>query len=202
MTDSKASLDWNRGYTELVTFGSHILYADSRLVALSLESHRAAQFWSVDTSWCIDSKAWFDDYRKRGKLILFRLLNGNQRYLLSPSWCEFRNARNRGLSMTAFLERFPKIEPTVRTVMQHDWKALFYFNLVRENTRFEHSLNLTGLRVGSLPAGLSVRDDLVLRHNPIGELPEGLFVGGDLDLRNTVIADIPRSNRILGRVIR
>lgn len=86
--------------------------------------------------------------------------------------------------------------------MQNDWKALFYFRLVNENARFEHSLNLTGLRISSLPVRLSVRDDLVLRHNPICELPDDLFVGGNLDLRNTVITKIPPSNRILGRVIR
>ena len=85
--------------------------------------------------------------------------------------------------------------------MQNDWRALFYFNLVKENARFEHSLNLTGLRVNSLPARLSVRDDLVLSHNPISELPEGFFVGGNLDIRNTVISTVPQSNRILGRVI-
>lgn len=201
MMVTQATLDWDYNHTELIIFGSHILYADSRLVAVSIESHRAARFWSENTKWCIDSKSWFDDYRTRGKLILFRLLNSNQRYLLSPSWCEFRNARNRGLNMTAFLERFPKIESTVRKAMQDDWKALFYFGLVKDDTHFDHSLNLTGLRVKSLPARLSVRDDLVLCHNPISHLPDQLFVGGDLDIRDTEVTTIPSTIHIVGRTI-
>jgi hypothetical protein len=201
MVNTDASNRWDRPYTETVIMGSHVLYADGRLAALSIENHHAARFWSVDTKWCIESKSWFEDYRESGRLILFRMLNEDRRYLLSPSCLEFRNTRNRGLSMKAFIERFPRIEATVRSIMADDWRALFYFELVRSDMRFEHSLNLTALRIASLPPRLTVRDDLVLSHNPIAELPDGLVVGGDLDIRDTCISGIPESARIAGRTI-
>lgn len=201
MTEALASLRWDRATTEMVIIGSHVLYVDSRLAALSIENHHAARFWSIDTGWCIQSKSWFEDYRKSGKLFLFRMLNENRRYLLSPSWLEFRNTRNRGLNMRAFIERYPKIEAVMRSILANDWRALFYFDLARPDMRIEHSLNLTGLRLSSLPQRLWVRDDLVLTHNPIAALPERLFVGGNLDIRNTNIVNVPPKVEVLGKVI-
>lgn len=201
MTEALACLRWDRAYTEMVIMGSHVLYADSRLTALSIENHHAARFWSVDTGWCIESKSWFEDYRKSGKLVLFRMLNENRRYLLSPSWLEFRNTRNRGLNMKAFIERYPKIDAVIRSILANDWRALFYFDLARSDMRIEHSLNLTGLRISFLPQRLWVRDDLVLTHNPIVALPDGLFVGGNLDIRNTSIVEVSANVVVLGKVI-
>lgn len=191
---------WNRNYTEAVILGSHVLYADSRIAALSLENHWAARYWSEGTRWCIASKSIFQDYRERGRLLLFRVINEDRRYLLSPSWLEFRNDRNRRMSLTAFIDRFPKIEPAIRSIMQNDWRALFYFNLAIENMRIEHSLDLTALGISSLPKHLRVRDDLVLRHNPIGVLPRDLWVGGNLDVRETNISEIPAAIRVFGKV--
>lgn len=193
---------YDRSRLEAVILGSHILYIDGRLSALSLESHQAARFWSTDTNWCIESKSWFEDYRESGKLVLFRLHKENRRYLLSPANLEFRNARNRRVNLRAFIERFPNVESTVRQLLARDWRALFHFELVRSDMHFDHSLDLNGLQISSLPCRLSVRDDLVLRYNPIAALPADLIIGGNLDIRDTGILSVPDSVQIMGRVIR
>jgi hypothetical protein len=192
----------NISYWETVVLGSHILYTDNRLTAISLENHRAARFWANDTSWCIKSKSWFQDYRKSGKLVLFRLHNDNRRYLLSPPFLEFRNGRNRRLNLRAFIDRFPNIEVTVRGIVGSDCRALFYFELARPDTHFDHSLDLSGLGIASLPSRLSIRDDLVLRHNPIPSLPDDIVVGGNLDIRETCISTIPAGVQIAGKIFR
>lgn len=193
---------YDRSHLEAIILGSHVLYIDGRLSALSLENHQAARFWSTDTSWCIESKSWFEDYRESGKLVLFRLHRENRRYLLSPANLEFRNARNRRVNLRAFIERFPNVESTVRQILARDWRALFHFELARPDMHFDHSLDLNGLQISSLPCRLSVRDDLVLRYNPITTLPADLIIGGNLDIRDTGILSVPASVQIMGRVIR
>jgi len=202
MPHERLSDEYDRCYLETVILGSHILYTDNRLTAISLENHRAARFWANDTSWCIESKSWFEDYRESGKLVLFRLHNENRRYLLSPPFLEFRNGRNRRLNLRAFVDRFPNIEVTVRRIVGSDCRALFYFELARPDTHFDHSLDLSGLGIASLPSRLSIRDDLVLRHNPIPNLPDDLVVGGNLDIRETCISTIPADVQIAGKIFR
>jgi hypothetical protein len=191
----------NRSYIMEVITGSRVLYADSRLVALSIENSWAAAFWSEGTSWCIAESAYFSDYRRLGRLILFRLLNEGRNYLLSPANREFRNGRNRRLCLASFIKRFPKIGPIIRSMVGTDWKAAFYFGLVPENAQFEHSVNLMNLQIFELPNGLYVRDDLVLRGNPIAALPHQLFVGGELDIRDTNIVEIPDDVQVGNRII-
>lgn len=202
MPHGRSSEQCDLRFLETIILGSHILYADNRITALSLENHRAARFWANDTNWCIESKSWFEDYRQSGKLVLFRLHNENRRYLLSPPFLEFRNGRNRRLNLRAFVERFPKVEVTIRRILASDFRALFYFGLVRPDTHFDHSLNLDSLGITSLPSRLSVRDDLVLRHNAIPHLPNDLVVGGNLDIRETCISTIPPGAQIAGKIFR
>jgi hypothetical protein len=192
---------YSRDYMEAVITGSHVIYADARLAVLSIENSWAAAFWSEGTSWCIAEGSCYADYRKMGRLYLFRLLNERRNYLLSPANCEFRNSRNRRLCPASFIIRFPRVEPTIRSIIRADWKASFFFGMVEDDARFEHSLNLRELGISMLPNGLSVRDDLVLRGNPIRMLPQNLIVGGDLDIRGTEIDEIPLYTQILGRII-
>jgi hypothetical protein len=193
---------YDRSHLEAIILGSHVLYIDGRLSALSLENHHAARFWAAESKWCVESKSWFEDYRQCGKLILFSLPRERRRYLLSPANLEFRNARNRRVNLRAFIERFPNVEATVRQILARDWRALFHFELARPDMHFDHSLDLHGLQISSLPCRLSVRDDLVLRYNPITTLPADLIIGGNLDIRDTGILSIPASVQIMGRVIR
>ena len=192
---------YRREFVEAVITGSCVVYSDARLTVLSIENSWSAAFWSEGTSWCIAEGSCFSDYRKLGKLYLFRLHNEGRNYLLSPANCEFRNAKNRRLCTLSFINRFPKIEPTIRSIIRADWKASFYFGMVEDNARFEHSLNLRNLGISSFPNGLHIRDDLVLKGNPIRILPPQLFVGGQLDIRDTEITNVPESNQILGRII-
>lgn len=193
---------YDRSHLEAIILGSHVLYIDGRLSALSLENHHAARFWAAESKWCIESKSWFEDYRQCGQLILFSLLRERRRYLLSPANLEFRNTRNRRVSLRAFIERFPNIEAMVRQILARDWRALFHFELARPDMHCDHSLDLNGLQISSLPCRLSVRDDLVLRYNPIAALPADLIIGGNLDIRDTGILSVPDSVQIMGRVIR
>ena len=193
---------YDRSHLEAIILGSRVLYIDGRLSALSLENHHAARFWAAESKWCIESKSWFEDYRQSGTLILFSLLREHRRYLLSPANLEFRNTRNRRVSLRAFIERFPNVESTVRQILARDWRALFHFELARPDMHFDHSLDLNGLQISSLPCRLSVRDDLVLRYNPIAALPADLIIGGNLDIRDTGILSVPDSVQIMGRVIR
>jgi hypothetical protein len=201
MTTAASQNRYSRNYMEAVIAGSHTIYADTRLTVLSIENSWAAAFWSEGTSWCISEGACFSDYRKLGRLYLFRLLKEGRVYLLSPANCEFRNSRNRRLCATSFISRYPKIELTIRSIIRVDWKASFFFGMVEDNARFEHSLNIRALGVSALPDGLHVRDDLVLRDNPIRALPANLFVGGQLDIRDTAIENIPDDAQILGGII-
>ena len=193
---------YDRSHLEAIILGSRVLYIDGRLSALSLENHHAGRFWAAESKWCIESKSWFEDYRQSGTLILFSLLRERRRYLLSPANLEFRNTRNRRVSLRAFIERFPNVESTVRQILARDWRALFHFELARPDMHFDHSLDLNGLQISSLPCRLSVRDDLVLRYNPIAALPADLIIGGNLDIRDTGILSVPDSVQIMGRVIR
>lgn len=192
---------YQREFVEAITTGSWIVFSDARLTVLSIENSWSAAFWSEGTSWCIAEGSCFSDYRKLGKLYLFRLHNEGRSYLLSPANCEFRNAKNRRLCTSSFINRFPKVGPTIRSLIRTDWKASFYFGMVEDNARFEHSLNLNNLGISSIPNGLHVRDDLILKGNPIRILPPQLYVGGTLDMRDTEITDIPESIQIVGRIM-
>jgi hypothetical protein len=190
-----------RIWTEATVFGSHILYSDQRLIIMTLENSVAAYFWSEGTRWCIGESACFYDYREQGPLIFFKSLADERCYLLSPASLEFRNGRNRRLSLEVFLERFPKARAPITKALQNDWRAKFYFNLVPDGARFEHSVNLRGLEIDRLPYGLQIRDDLILSNSPLTELPASLYVGGDLVIRRTDIHQIPDGVIVKGRII-
>jgi hypothetical protein len=60
-----------------------------------------------------------------------------------------------------------------------------------ENLRVGGTLNLCGGPLESLPIGLVVRGDLVLRKTAIAVLPEDLRVGGSLQLQEALIEALP-----------
>lgn len=187
--------------TEAIVFGSHILYADKRLVIISLENWAASYFWSEGTDWCTSETSCFNDYRSLGPLVLINSLADGRRYLLSAANCEFRNGRNRRLSLNAFLDRFPNARAPIIKVMKDDWRARTYFNLVPNGAVIEQSINLRHLDIDHLPDGLHIRDDLILSNNPIYKLPASLYVGGDLFIRHTDIDEIPDGVVVKGRII-
>jgi hypothetical protein len=191
-----------RIWTEAIVLGSHIVYADKRLVMISLENSAASYFWSEGTSWCTSDTSCFNDYRSLGPLILFKSFADGRHYLLSAANCEFRNGRNRRLSLKVFLERFPNARAPIIKIMKSDWRARTYFNLVPDGTIIEQCINLRYLDIDRLQNGLHIRGDLILSNNPIYELPESLYVGGDLVIRFTDIHEIPEGVIVKGRIIR
>ncbi len=191
-----------RIWTEAIVLGSHIVHADKRLVIISIENSAASYFWSEGTKWCTSETSCFNDYRSLGPLVLIKSLADGRRFLLSAANCEFRNGRNRRLSLDAFLDRFPKARGPIIKVMKNDWRARLYFNLVPDGTVIEQCINLRYLDVDRLPNGLHIRDDLILSNNPIYELPASLYVGGDLVIRHTDIDEIPDGVVVMGRILR
>lgn len=191
-----------RAWTEAIVLGSHIVYADKRLVIISIENSAASYFWSEGTSWCTAETSCFNDYVSLGPLIFLKSVADGRRYLLSPATCEFRNGRNRRLSLDVFLDRFPNARAPITKAMICDWRARIYFNLVPDGAVIDHSVNLKGLDIDRLPNRLQIRDDLILSNNPIYELPPSLYVGGDLVIRRTDIEDIPDGVLVMGRILR
>jgi hypothetical protein len=195
-------LSAHRIWTEATVFGSHILYSDKRLVIMTIENAVAAHFWSEGTRWCIADSSCFYDYRQHGPLIFFKSLADEKCYLLAPAALEFRNGRNRRLSLEVFLERFPNCRVLIKKALRNDWRASLYFNLVPDGATFEHSVNLKGLEIIRLPNGLHIRNDLILSNNPISKLPNSLYVGGDLVVRCTNIDEIPDGVVVMGSILR
>ena len=60
------------------------------------------------------------------------------------------------------------------------------------------SLYLSGMKITSLPEGLTCGGDLDLSNTPIKALPEGLTVGGWLDLSGTQITALPEGLTVGG----
>lgn len=192
----------DRVWTEAIVLGSHIVYADKRLVIISIENSAASYFWSEGTSWCTSETSCFNDYRRLGPLVFIKSFADGRCYLLSAANCEFRNGRNRRLSLDAFLDRFPKARAPIIKVMKDDWRARTYFNLVPDGTVIEQCINLRYLDVDRLPNGLHICDDLILSNNPIYKLPASLYVGGDLVIRHTDIDEISGGVIVKGSIIR
>ena len=115
---------------EAAILGSAVVYTSASLVIYSLENWPAAEFWSEGTAWCIRDPSWYRDYCERGRLYLFRVANTKRRYLLSVGACEFRNARNRTVSLASFIERFPAAEIPIRRLLEGYARAQIHFKII------------------------------------------------------------------------
>lgn len=125
---SSQSLEWQN--TEAIVLGSEVIYASPSLTIYSLQNWSAVEFWSDGTAWCTRDPSWYRDYRERGRLYLFRVANTKRRYLLSVVTCEFRNARNRRVSLAAFIERFPAANIPIRRLLSGYARAQIYFKVI------------------------------------------------------------------------
>lgn len=127
-TASFQNADWLN--TEAIVLGSGVIYASPSLVIYSLQNWSAAEFWSDGTSWCIRDPSWYRDYLDRGRLYIFRVASTKRRYLLSVGACEFRNGRNRQVSLAAFIERFPSAEIPIRRLLSGYASAQIHFKVI------------------------------------------------------------------------
>lgn len=124
-----------RAYHEYVIIGSRLIHADKIVQILSIENRWAASFWFDDTKWCVKDNPWFNDYLEVGPLLLLRSLIRSKDYLLAPAWDEFRNTRNRRVSLRHFMEAHPSAAYPLRRlgVFWHpsetagDWSGRIYY---------------------------------------------------------------------------
>lgn len=124
-----------RAYQEAVIFGSRLIHSDETVQILSIENKFAAAFWFDDTKWCVKENLWFSDYLESGPLLLLRSLSRSKDYLLSPSWGEFRNVRNRGVSLRHFVDAHPSAAYPLRRLgifwhpadTRDDWSERIYY---------------------------------------------------------------------------
>ena len=78
------------------------------------------------------------------------------------------------------------------------WKLKNDIPLTEEDLTFKGDLNLSNLKITSIPKGLKVWGNLTLVGTKIKSLPEGLEVGGDLNLRGLEIQSLPKGLKVLG----
>jgi hypothetical protein len=114
---SVSNLDlYQRHYQEAVILGSRLVYADKFVQMFSIENRHAAGFWFADTNWCVKENPWFEDYLEHGPLILLRSLIRSRDYLLAPADGEFRNSRNRGVSLRHFVKQHDSVGAHLRSI--------------------------------------------------------------------------------------
>lgn len=127
--------DYNREYFEAVIRGSRLLHADNVLEIYSIENRRAATFWFDQTKWCVKENPWFEEYLAEGPLVLLRSFKRARDYLLAPANGEFRNSRNRGVSLPCFVAEHPTAQLPLRRLgvfwhgreVEGDWSKNIYF---------------------------------------------------------------------------
>ena len=191
--------DW---YTPLdissIIDGSQLLLDDKRYRVVVLETAPSAAWWSRGTRWCTANSGWFQTYHQHGDLIFIEDRRTALRWQFQFWRCELRNWRNRRTDPLVFAKRHPAVIEALKSRIDRDFRARFFFGLVSEGETFEHSLNLSGVRLKCLPLWLRVRDDLDVSETGLKSLPEGLTVGGNLHVSERPRPAMPVNFRIRG----
>lgn len=99
--------DYTQALLKAVIRGSRLLHADKALEIYSIENRHAARFWLTDSRWCVRDNPWLEDYLEQGPLLLMRSTKRSRDYLLAPANGEFRNSRNRRVSILRFIDEHP-----------------------------------------------------------------------------------------------
>jgi hypothetical protein len=87
-----------------IAAGSQIVHEADDLIIRSVTDICAAQYWFSDSNWCVVRNPWFKGYLGRGPLLLCISKVRWRDYLLAPAHQEFRNRRNRRLSLRLFVD--------------------------------------------------------------------------------------------------
>lgn len=175
-----------------------VLLDDGRYRVITLEGALGAQWWGRGSRWCTVDPVLFQNYRKYGELIYIEERSTGRRWQLYLHRCELRTARNRRAEGAYFAKSHPAVIEALRSRIDANFRARFFFGFGAENEKVDHSLNLRGVKLRSLPRGLHVRDDLDVCDTGIRELPEGLRVGGDLHVSEFTLRSIPADVKIKG----
>ena len=105
-----------RAYQEALIIGSRLIYADVAIQMFSIENRLAAAFWFSETGWCVKENPWFEGYIEKGPLILLRSLLRSRDYLLAPANGEFRNSRNKRVSLRYFIAHHDSVAAPLRSI--------------------------------------------------------------------------------------
>ena len=105
-----------RAYQEALIIGSRLIYADVALQMFSIENRLAAEFWFSETFWCVKENPWFEGYLEKGPLIPLRSLLRSRDYLLAPANGEFRNSRNKRVSLRHFIAHHDSVAAPLRSI--------------------------------------------------------------------------------------
>ena len=105
-----------RMYQEALIIGSRLLYADITIQMFSIENRWSADFWFSETNWCVKENPWFEGYLENGPLILLRSKLRRRDYLLAPADGEFRNTRNRRVSLRHFISQHDSVGEPLRRI--------------------------------------------------------------------------------------
>ena len=178
---------------------STFLLDDGRYRVISLVAAPAASWWGRDTRWCTTDPAWFQAYHQHGELIFMEDRRTAMRWQFQFWRCELRNWRNRRADPLLFANRHPAIIEILRSRIERDFRARFFFGFVRDGEQVDHSLNLSGVPIQSLPTGLRIRDDLDVSGTGIRTLPQGLRVGGHLYVSARPLPLMPSDVKLRGR---
>lgn len=104
----------SREFISLLLPGSRLLHCDDTGQIISIETRFAAEFWFSGTCWCVKGNPWFEGYLSQGPLLLLRSFKRQRDYLLAPASNEFRNARNRRVSLGNFVTEHPDFALALR----------------------------------------------------------------------------------------
>jgi hypothetical protein len=80
------------------------------------------------------------------------------------------------------------------------YKLTFNEPLTEKDLNIEGDLNLSNLKITSLPKGLKVGGNLILENSKLTSLPEGLEVEGDLYLDHTSVISLPKGLKVGGNL--
>lgn len=178
--------------------GAEVLLDDGRYRVLALKTAPAAAWWARDTRWCTANPGWFQTHQGHGELIYIEDRKSRGRWQLQLWRCEFRNWRNRRVDPIGFAARHPAVMRALDDRLRRDLRARFFFGLVQSGQIFEHSLNVSSVRLKSLPNGLRIRDDLDVSFTGIKQLPEALRIGGHLYVSDDPMPAMPQDYRLRG----
>jgi hypothetical protein len=108
--------EYTQALLKTVIRGSRLLHADKTLVIYSIENRHAARFWLTDSRWCVKENPWFEGYLEKGPLILLQSLRRSRDYLLAPADGEFRNRRNKRVSLRHFIAHHESAAAPLRSI--------------------------------------------------------------------------------------
>jgi len=178
--------------------GSQVLLDDEQYRVIILKSPPAAAWWGRDSRWCTTNPPWFQTYQQHGELAYIEDRRRKGRWQFQFWRCELRNWRNRRTDALEFAKRHPAVIDALKSRIERDFRARFFFGFAVDGESFDHSLNLAGVRLKSLPSSLQVRDDLDVSETGLRKLPEGLRVGGNIYVSDNPIPTMPDDYRIRG----